>query len=86
MIGKRVDSRVGELNRVMTPEARGTSYHYSGLAATHRLEWQTIHRRALSMFQQLFQLIIPNKPRSDKVQVPEPNQLTPMLTHSYCAS
>ena len=36
------------------------------------------------MFQQLFQLVIPDKPRSGKIQVPKPYQLTPMFTHSYC--
>jgi hypothetical protein len=37
----------------------------------------------LPMFQQLLKLIIPNKPRASKVQIPEPNKLTTMFTHRY---
>lgn len=38
----------------------------------------------LSMFQQLLELIIPNKPRSSKVQIPKPDKLTSMFTHGHC--
>jgi hypothetical protein len=36
VMGKRVDSRVGELNRVMTPESRGKPYHGYGLVVRQR--------------------------------------------------
>ena len=67
MIGKRVDSRVGELNR--GDDARITWHTLMWLRPSCKpeMESQRIHRRALSMFQQLFELIIPNKPRRDKV-------------------
>jgi hypothetical protein len=82
-----VDNRVGELNRVMTPESRGICYYgyrWLRLCCRARVESQEYIKMALSMLQYIFQLVIPNKPRSNKVQIPKPNQLTPMFTHSYC--
>jgi hypothetical protein len=78
---------VGELNRVMTPESRGIPYYgyrWLRLCCRARVESQEYIKMALSMLQQLLQLVIPDKPRSNKVQIPKPNQLTLMFTHSYC--
>jgi hypothetical protein len=57
VIGKRVDSRVGELNRVMTPESRGKPYYgyrWLRLCCRARVESQEYIKMALSMLQQLF--------------------------------
>jgi hypothetical protein len=66
----------------VSDDARNTWHILLWLAV--RQESQSIHRKRLPMLQQLLQLIIPNKPRRNKVQIPKPNQLTPMLTHSHC--
>jgi hypothetical protein len=75
-----VDSRVGEPG----DDARNTWYIPYGLKRSKQHTYST--RATLPMFQQLLQLIIPNKPRSYEIQIPKPNQLTLMFTHSSCTA